>query len=89
VDNRVGNPQSSGFGHFLDAMGVKIRIVKSAGVLGAAFSLQHVVDDSDQFVVAFIKKKSRDFIVHNRTMIRTRYIELGLSKIQDCSFADI
>jgi hypothetical protein len=31
----------------------------------AAFSSQHIVDDSNQFVVALIKQKPRDFIVHN------------------------
>jgi hypothetical protein len=51
--------------------------------------LQHVVDDSDQFVVALIKKKSRTLFVHNRSMIRTLYIELGLSKIKNCGVADI
>jgi hypothetical protein len=52
-------------------MGVKILAVKASGLLGAAFSAQYVDDDPDQFVIAFVKKKLGNVIVHN--VIRTRF----------------
>jgi len=73
VDNRKGDAQSSGFSHLLDAIGVKIRAVKPAAILDAAFSEQHVVDDPDQLVVALIKKQPGKVIAHK--MLRKHYIQ--------------
>lgn len=80
MDNRKGDAQPSGFSHLFDAMGVKIRAVKAAGILDAAFSALHVVDDSDQFVVALVKKKPGNVIVHKMIMIRNYFLEFNLLK---------
>ena len=49
-----GGAQPLAFGHLLDAVGVKIGEKGFAGELGP---VQHVVDDADQLVVFFVKKK--------------------------------
>ncbi len=79
MDNRKGNSQPFGFGHFFDTIGVKIGAVKALSILGAGFSAQDIVDDPDQFVIAFIKKKPGNVIIVHK-VTRTCFLKSGLLK---------
>jgi len=62
---------------------MKILIVKTAGMLDAALSPKHVVDDSNQLMVTRVKKKSGDVIFHRVIVIRISCFELGLRYTDD------
>lgn len=68
MNNRIGNTQCHGGGHFLDAVGMQIRDQQIFDVLVRLITVENIIDDVQQDIIILIEKISGySFILNHLT----------------------
>jgi len=68
--NGVGDPQSAGGGHLLDAMRVHVRGHQRTDGLRPGPPFENIINDAEQLVVVGIKKKPGWLVLHGRASLK-------------------